>query len=134
MPWIENISLADVIRGFHYDPGPNSLLIQIVDTGVKWPTPKHEFKDKLRLRFQDIEEEDFSAIQPFQASQIASALIHALDQRQNVVVHCHAGVCRSGAVVEAGIVLGFQDTGKHRIPNIRVKKMVLQALGLGVQY
>ena len=48
----------------------------------------------------------------------------------NVVVHCHAGVCRSGAVAEVGIAMGFQDTGVFRAPNLMVKHKLLNALGM----
>lgn len=34
MPFIENISLADVRDGYHYDAGPGGVLIQIVDPDV----------------------------------------------------------------------------------------------------
>jgi len=47
----------------------------------------------------------------------------------NVIVHCAAGICRSGAVVEAGVVLGFDDTQTMRIPNTLVKTSILEQLG-----
>ena len=48
----------------------------------------------------------------------------------NVVVHCHAGVCRSGAVAEVGITMGFEDTGVFRAPNLMVKHKLMKALGM----
>ena len=53
---------------------------------------------------------------------------------QSVVVHCHAGLCRSGAVVECGVILGFADTGTKRIPNTTVKKMITKHLGFELEY
>jgi hypothetical protein len=47
----------------------------------------------------------------------------------NVVVHCHAGVCRSGAVCEIGVMLGFNDTEAFRSPNLLVKHRMMRALG-----
>jgi hypothetical protein len=47
----------------------------------------------------------------------------------NVVVHCHAGVCRSGAVCEIGVMLGFVDTEVFRAPNLLVKHRMMKALG-----
>jgi hypothetical protein len=47
----------------------------------------------------------------------------------NVVVHCHAGVCRSGAVCEIGVMLGFRDTEAFRSPNLLVKHRMMRALG-----
>jgi hypothetical protein len=29
MPWIQNVALSDIRRGFHIDAGINSMLIQI---------------------------------------------------------------------------------------------------------
>ena len=47
----------------------------------------------------------------------------------NVIVHCHAGVCRSGAVAEIGVMLGFNDTESFRSPNLLVKHKMMKALG-----
>ena len=47
----------------------------------------------------------------------------------NVIVHCHAGVCRSGAVAELGVMLGFKDTESFRSPNLLVKHKMMKALG-----
>lgn len=33
--WIQNVSLGDIKRGFHIDPGPNAVLIQIVDPAME---------------------------------------------------------------------------------------------------
>jgi len=42
--------------------------------------------------------------------------------------HCVAGVCRSGAVAEVGTMLGFTDTETFRIPNVMVKRKLIQQL------
>jgi hypothetical protein len=47
----------------------------------------------------------------------------------NVVVHCFAGICRSGAVCEVGVMMGFNDTGRFRAPNLLVKHRMMRALG-----
>jgi hypothetical protein len=47
----------------------------------------------------------------------------------NVIVHCHAGVCRSGAVCEVGVMLGFNDTEVFRSPNLLVKHRMMRKLG-----
>jgi protein-tyrosine phosphatase len=47
----------------------------------------------------------------------------------NVVVHCHAGICRSGAVVEVASMMGFTPADRLRIPNMRVKHKMMQVLG-----
>ena len=48
----------------------------------------------------------------------------------NVLVHCHAGICRSGAVVEVGEIMGFTPTDRFRAPNLLVKHRMMKALGL----
>ena len=65
-----------------------------------------------------------------QAAQLVNLLHHAFDQRMNVVVHCMAGICRSGAVAEVGAIMGFIDAGNYKIPNVRVKNFMLKVLGL----
>ena len=58
-----------------------------------------------------------------------SLLKHALTNHMNVVVHCYAGICRSGAVAEVGVMMGFQDCERSRIPNLRVKQKLMKQLG-----
>lgn len=132
--WIENVSLENIKRGHHFYPGVNSMLIQIVDPDMEFPTPIHEFKEVHRFKFLDLEENDLygqdQKITDEQAKTIANLLQYALSNRMNVVVHCHAGVCRSGAVAEVGIAMGFQDTGVFRAPNLMVKHKLLNALGM----
>jgi hypothetical protein len=47
----------------------------------------------------------------------------------NVVVHCFAGICRSGAVCEVGVMMGFNDTERFRSPNLLVKHRMMKHLG-----
>ena len=117
-PWIENVSLGDIQNGYHYDAGINSMLIQIVDPDMDFPTPKHEFRRVYQFKFLDVEDPVYvnplstefdvkhaDAITNEDAKGIAQALKEAWDNGMNVVVHCHAGVCRSGAVAEVGVML-----------------------------
>ena len=142
-PWIENISLADACKGYHYDAGFNSMLIQIVDPDTEFPKPLHTFREVYQFKFLDIEDPVYvnplstefdvkhtDAITNEDAKGIAEALSFALSQGMNVVVHCHAGVCRSGAVAEVGVMLGFLDTEKFRVPNLMVKKKLMEQLGM----
>jgi hypothetical protein len=64
-----------------------------------------------------------------QANELVRLLQHALEQRMNVIVHCHAGVCRSGAVCEIGVMLGFDDTEVFRSPNLLGQASYDEALG-----
>ena len=133
MPWIQNVSLGDIPKGHHVAVGENSMLIQIVDPGMEFPTPFHKFKETHQFNFLDLEVgdafgEEFK-VTDAQAEQLVNLLKHALDKRMNVIVHCVAGVCRSGAVCEVGVMMGFQDTGDYRSPNLMVKHKMMKVLG-----
>ncbi len=134
MPWIENVAAADVPMRFHHEAGKNSMLIQIMDPcPTWWPTPAHNFKETHRFEFLDAEDKDDfpdeTKISDEQAAEIVGLLQHALANNMNVVVHCMAGLCRSGAVAEVGVMMGFADAERTRIPNIRVKHRLMKQLG-----
>jgi len=134
MPWIQNVALSDIKKGFHINPGENAMLIQIVDPPGDFPTPKYKFKEVHQFQFLDIEEKDFTLEESMrcsheQAAELVRLLQHALANRMNVIVHCVAGVCRSGAVCEVGVILGFDDTEVFRSPNLLVKHRMMKALG-----
>ena len=134
MPWIQNVSMGDIKKGLHINPGINCMLIQIVDPPGDFPTPKYEFKEVHQFQFLDVEENDYVLDEEMrcsqdQANELVRLLQHAWDNRMNVIVHCHAGVCRSGAVCEVGVMLGFDDTEVFRSPNLLVKHRMMKALG-----
>ena len=133
MPWIENVAAADVPMRFHHEAGENSMLIQIMDPASSWwPNPAHDFKETHRFEFLDAEDRDGfpdeTKISDTQAQEIVDLLKHALENNMNVVVHCMAGLCRSGAVAEVGVMMGFADAERTRIPNIRVKHKMMKVL------
>ena len=134
--WIENVSRDDIRHGWHYDCGDNSMLIQISDPPGNHPTPKRTFKEVHQFDFLDAEDTDHgdrfpeeAKITDEQAAEIVRLLQHALDKSMNVVVHCHAGICRSGAVVEVASMMGFTPTDRYRQPNLRVKHKMMKVLG-----
>jgi predicted protein tyrosine phosphatase len=133
MPWIENVAVSDVSLGFHHDCGPNSMLISITDPAGWRPQAKQQFKERHDFEFLDAEDTDGfpdeAKISDTQAEQIVALLQQALENRMNVVVHCMAGICRSGAVVEVGVMMGFNDCEKYRQPNLRVKHKLMKQLG-----
>ena len=134
MPWIQNVALADIPKGHHIRVDENSMLIQIVDPDMEFPVPKHTFKEVHQFKFLDLEKTDDTIndkwkIQDDQAEQLVALLQHALAKHMDVVVHCHAGVCRSGAVAEVGVMLGFQDAEAFRSPNLLVKHKMMKVLG-----
>lgn len=141
-PWIENVALSDIAKAWHHDAGPNSMLIQIVDPCMTFPVPRHQFREVHQFEFLDIEEDGMTnngdgawtdmgefAITQQQADNLVQLLRHALDHKMNVVVHCVAGLCRSGAVAEVGVMMGFRDAERHRSPNLLVKHRMMKALG-----
>ncbi len=133
MPWIENVSLSDISKANHHNAGENSMLIQIVDPAMAFPVPLYKFKEVHQFEFLDLEQndpygEEFK-VTDAQAEQLVKLLQHALEKRMNVVVHCVAGVCRSGAVCEIGVMMGFSDTEVFRSPNLMVKHKMMRVLG-----
>jgi predicted protein tyrosine phosphatase len=132
--WIENVSKSDVTLGFHSDLGGNTMLIQIQDPATFFATPKHKFKEVHQFEFLDAEDEDGfpdeAKISDAQAIELVRLLQKAMDNSMNVLVHCHAGICRSGAVVEVGTMMGFTATERYRQPNLRVKHKMMKILGV----
>ena len=133
--WIENVSWDDVKNGWHTEMGENAMLIQIADPASFFPEPKKQFKDIHQFEFLDAEDSDIerygeeSLISDSQAGAIVDLLKYALKNHMNVLVHCHAGICRSGAVVEVGSMMGFTPTDRYRQPNLRVKHKMMKYLG-----
>lgn len=131
-PFIQNVAYIDVVKGHHIDPGPNSMLIQITDVNMDPPTPKYHFDEVHQFQFLDVEQGDEMyefAMTPEQAKEIVSLLKHALENKMTVIVHCVAGICRSGAVAEVGTMMGFRDTETYRSPNTWVKYLMMKELG-----
>ncbi len=133
MPWIENVSLGDIPKAKHHNAGENSMLIQIVDPDMTFPAPMHQFKETHQFKFLDLEGPDAYGhefkVTDEQAESLVQLLQHALANRMNVVVHCVAGVCRSGAVCEVGVMMGFDDCEAFRSPNLLVKHKMMKHLG-----
>ena len=131
--WIQNVALADIPKGNHIFVGENSMLIQIVDPAMEFPTPAYKFKEIHQFEFLDLERDDpwgeEFKITDEQAKSLVALLQHAYEQHMDVIVHCVAGVCRSGAVAEVGIMMGFQDTESFRSPNLLVKHKMMKVLG-----
>lgn len=133
--WIENCAADEIPYADHTNPGPNSMLIQIMDPPGWFPKPKHNFKEIHQFQFLDIEDHDHADdpemfISEEQAKSLVALLKRAQESKMNVIVHCFAGICRSGAVVEVATHLGFETTGKFREPNTRVMRLMMTELGL----
>lgn len=131
MPWIENVAAIDVTKRHHHEAGENSMLISITDPAGWRPEAMHTFKERHNFEFLDADSgfPEECLISDVQAAEIVRLLQHAQANNMNVVVHCTAGLCRSGAVAEVGVMMGFGDTERTRIPNIRVKHKMMKVLG-----
>ena len=140
--WIQNVPLANIPTGEHLGNGNDTILIQIVDPAMEFPTPKHQFDEVYQFEFLDVDGDcktnlgdgkwvDMTefAITDAQAAELVAILQYAKHHNKNVVVHCHAGICRSGAVAEVGVMMGFDDAEAFRAPNLRVKHKMMQQLG-----
>ena len=138
MPKIENCSWADFQKGNHRISPVNAVAIQIVDLGDVPPNPLEDcFAKRYSFQFFDAEEPteyfpESALFSDSQASMIARVLKTALENNNDVLVHCVVGQCRSGAVVEVAEILGFDECFRYRLPNIRVKRKLIQALGLQI--
>lgn len=132
MPTIKNVSLSE-FESIKDSLGPDTYVIRICDPCFEFKEPPKHCASFV-FEFLDAEDnteiDDDFKIQLDQAKTIVEILKEALDKDKNVVVHCHAGRCRSGAVAEVGEILGFKYIGDIKQPNIRVKTMLLQVLGL----
>ena len=110
--WIENVSMSDIHLGHHSDLGENCMLIRIQDPATEFMPTKKTFKEVHCFEFLDAEDEDGfpdeCKISDEQAQEIAGLLQKALNNHMNVMVQCHAGICRSGAVVEVGTMKVLQ--------------------------
>lgn len=133
MPWIARCSLKDIQCGTHIEPS-NCILIQIVDICREFPEPyfKNLFLNIHQFEFEDVEEIDsiIGGISNQQAIDISKILLYALKNNQNILVHCIAGVSRSGGVCEAAEMFGFSYIryDKMNTPNIMVKSKIKNAL------
>ena len=133
MGWIINVCRDDVKNGKH-PISNNCMLIQITDPPGDFPEPKHHFTEVYQFQFLDVEEDTEVLDEEMrcsheQAAELVQLLQRAIQNGMDVVVHCTAGICRSGAVCEVGAMMGLKDLGSFRIPNTLVKKRMMQVLG-----
>ncbi|UTS52074.1 hypothetical protein [Synechococcus phage BUCT-ZZ01] len=133
---IENLSMGDVSQGRYpsWCIQENTYLIQIQD-GLSWTFVNAKNRGKFagysQFRFDDTDRHtDAFAISDKEAEKIAEILKDCAAKKLDILVHCHAGICRSGAVVEAAVAcLGYEDPKRYRNPNTLVKRKLFKALG-----
>lgn len=134
MPWIQNVAAVDIARGDHKHDLGHTVLIRIFDPASAYrPDPEKQFNAVYEFEFLDIEDSEHEfAITQEQADHLAGILRDSLAKEMNVVVHCYAGVCRSGAVCEVGVMIGYDDLKGYRQPNVLVKSRLMKSLGLNI--
>ena len=132
MPYIENISLRQAVKGDHWNRGQDSVLIQIVNPAYGFPNTSTKFSEVFQFEILDAEDRDnFHEDAKFsteQAAQIVKILVDALDANKNVTVHCHMGISRSGAVALIGSFIGFELRTKNQVPNRLMQKLMEREL------
>lgn len=133
--FVENISKRDCAAGLHLDPTKHpTVLVQICDLDDEFAEPRYhkDFVRIVRVKFSDVDDPLHpDCISESHARLIADALLQAKKDQHHVVVHCFAGICRSGAVAEVGTMLGFTvPPGRSRIPNSLVKRRLTEKLDL----
>ncbi len=139
-PWIANRGEAYVEQMLRAPDNTVCISITEPNRPEKARLPKG-FAAILRLEFQDYDQ-SFADGTPrkhpagavfMSKTQAARIARFARKHRgQNILVHCAAGISRSGAVVEA-LLEAFQeyeDRGWPRHPNNHVKTLLKRALGL----
>ena len=134
VPTVENVSRFCIEKGFHKTNYHGSVLISINDPGMEPPKNSNKFTCCFPFYFLDAEKPidgdpdgDF-LISDYDAHRIAEIIEMCYSQNINIIVHCSAGVCRSGAVAECAEAYGFEYIGNHKQPNLLVKKMVMNKL------
>jgi predicted protein tyrosine phosphatase len=136
-PWVANRGLHDAEA---YIPEPNTVIISITEP-KNWrgygvlASLQEGYVDVLRLQFEDFDSlklhpKDAALFTVDQAKRVAEFVTQ--HRGKNILVHCSAGISRSGAVVDA-ILQAFpeyEDRGNPRHPNGHVRSLMKRALGL----
>lgn len=117
--------------------GNKDWLISIHSCGKNPANITAKFGKVFRFEFDDLHEFEPPNHQPIneqQAKEIAEIIRNAEKEEITCLwVHCDAGVCRSGAVVAAAMLLGHKpddEVSNERIPNEVVFHAIRKALGL----
>lgn len=99
-------------------------LISIRDSDAQTVQIKLPMDKVLHVAFDDISLPFAGSITTQQAAMMADFIRLAKARKVNLWVNCHAGVCRSGAVVEIlkhlGWTINEQIRSRQRVPNVLV--------------
>jgi len=118
--FIQNISYREFQLGHHVNSN-NMNAIQIVDPCMNFPKPKNIFNKIYQFEFSDVETPDELCWEARMSKNQAKEIIYILNisfkSNEDIIVHCVSGKSRSGAVVEAGLLIGFKEITNLRQPN-----------------
>ncbi len=137
-PWIMNLP-EEVAVDFKADT--NTVCISVIEpcrlTGREWAPPPMlgQYADVLRLAFEDFDAQRMHPENAVLCSPVDAQQIVEFTRRhrgKNLVVHCAAGISRSGAIVETILRAHpeYHDRGWGRHPNGHVRRLLEQAFGI----
>lgn len=141
-PWIINLSRAGVE---FFIPGSGAVCVSITDPGGP-PARMCSYDARCNQQFHDLTRMPPSdgivlgASAPYilfsdeQAKELGEFLLQ--HRGKNIVVHCEAGVSRSGGVVEAVLAAfpEYEDKKTPRFANVLVKTKLLPILNPNATY
>lgn len=107
------------------------VLIRLHNPDYKFPSGESDLlKQNIFDEVYEVALDDSYDIPDEVVGKLAAILTSAKNKNRNIVAHCHAGISRSGAVVEVATMMGFQDIGRSRNPNKVLKEKLRKALGI----
>lgn len=108
-------------HNFPFRTTEDDWLVSITDFDGEDLKVEYRFDRVLYMKFNDTDKVGKGEITDDQAQEIANFIKEARDLKKNVWANCHAGICRSGAIVSLLIDLGWEyadsDESPGRIPN-----------------
>ncbi len=136
MPWVSNIGEGAAEK---WAGSSETVVVSITEPGRKANLQKG-FAAILRLGFQDYDPGDAEEPRKVPPTatlfdrRMAAQLARFLRKHRgkNILIHCAAGISRSGGIIEAVLEAfpEYEDRGWQRFPNIHVKVLCKRALGL----
>ena len=118
-----NFPRGVIESGFPFELTNRDWLISISDAAAKSPNIRNTFSTVFFFFFDDDNPPAAGILDEMQAAQLAAVIHKARELNKNVWVHCNAGMCRSGAVVEVLALLGWtlaDEFSPRRVPNTHV--------------
>jgi predicted protein tyrosine phosphatase len=130
MAKISHVPLIDVLQ----KPPTSGVIISIRDPGNTYSALYSQVDaipnvQIIPIYAFDVNEEIHGCLTETDAAIIAKALIEQSELGNDVIVHCTAGICRSGAVAEVGMALAlFEKQRTNRQPNTLFKRKIMRAI------